>query len=142
MDNASKALVMAGALFIAVMLISLTIYMVGELRYYAEASSTQALASQREAFNRFFIYNELSNNQPIKGSDVYNIICKAIDINEGWSEQKIEIIYLGSDYSNKSASEINEMFMHNDKELLKQNFHYEYKISQITGLISQVIFTS
>ena len=143
MDNASKALIMAGAILITMMLISLTIYTVTQIKEFSVASSTQTLATRRDAFNRFFVYSEPFGGATIKGSEVYNIICKAIDVNQGWSVEQIEIIFLGSDYTDRTQEEVKAIFTANDKEKLKlDNYHYEYEISSTTGVVNKVKFTN
>ena len=143
MDNASKALIMAGAVFITILLISLMIYTVTQIRDYNEASSTQTLNTQIEAFNRFYVYSKPADEtEKIKGSEVCNIICKSIDINQGWSAQKIKITYLNNDYTNKDASEVKAMFLANNKALAQEDFYYNYKLSNSTGMVEEVIFTN
>lgn len=143
MDNASKALIMAGAILITILLISLTMYTVNQIKDYNEVSSTQTLAKQREAFNRFFIYSEPTFGGTIKGSEVYNLICKAIDINQGWSIETIEIKYLGNDFTHKTQAEIKEMFVDDNPALLeKDDFQYKYSLSTTSGAVNKIEFTN
>ncbi len=81
MDNASKALIMAGAVLISIMVISLLMYMLNVFGQYSEKQSTLTASSQNESFNRFFVYSELIG-PTIKGYDAANIIAKARDMNQ------------------------------------------------------------
>lgn len=75
MDNASKALIMAGGILIAVMIVSLSMYLLAGARGFASASNDQAELSAIESFNRYY----LSFDSTILGIDVLNIYNKAID---------------------------------------------------------------
>lgn len=78
MDNASKALIMAGGILIAVMIIGVAMYMLTSARGYAKASNTQAELSAVESFNRYYD----SFGDTILGIDVLNIYNKAVDDTE------------------------------------------------------------
>ena len=80
MENASNALIMAGSVLVAVILISIAMYVFNTLRAYSEASSSEETSAQIEAFNRYFMYASYFN-EPIKGYDAYNAVCKALDLN-------------------------------------------------------------
>lgn len=78
MENASKAAVMAGAVIIALAIISLALYAYASFSDYAKASEELLTLSQIESFNRFYqSFPEGTNT--IRGVDVVNIINKAID---------------------------------------------------------------
>lgn len=87
MENASKALIMAGVILISVMLISLFIYVFTAIGEYKSQTQAQQQSNQIVAANRFFVesaydINSLRPGVQIKGYDVYNLIGKANDINE------------------------------------------------------------
>ena len=87
MDNASKALIMAGGLLIAVLIISLAMYIVNVFRDYNENASLLNRSSQDEAYNRYFEYSfhDVDPTIPdvqIYGYDVHNLIQKVLDIDE------------------------------------------------------------
>lgn len=75
MDNASKALIMAGGVLIAIMIIGVSMYILAGARGFAEASNTQAELSAVESFNRYY----QSFDSKILGIDVLNIYNKAED---------------------------------------------------------------
>lgn len=85
MDNASKAIIMAGGILIAVAIISVAIYMFTNAQDVAKASDEILERSQIESFNRFYYaYAPLDNTSyPITGLDAYNIYNKVINNNIG-----------------------------------------------------------
>lgn len=76
MENASKAVIMAGGVLIAVSLISLALYAYSFFRDYANSSEQLLTLSQVESFNRFYeSFNE--GTDTIRGIDALNIYKKA-----------------------------------------------------------------
>ncbi len=76
MENASKALVMAGAVLIAVGVITLALYVYSVFSSYANTMETVYSASQVESFNRFY---ESYPEGTIRGVDALNLYRKACD---------------------------------------------------------------
>ena len=115
MENASKAIIMAGGVLIAVSLISLAIYAYSYFKDYANVSEQMLSISQIESFNRYYD----SFESTIRGIDALNIYNKALeDINDGY---QIDIVLQGT-----VASEI---INQTDEELLSQKFLKEYNYS-------------
>lgn len=54
MENASKALIMAGGVMIAIAVISMAVYMFMNYKGYVESSEQMLTANQIENFNRFY----------------------------------------------------------------------------------------
>ena len=73
MDNASKALVMVGAILIAVMLISLGVFLFTYARDNAESTTKMMDATMVSSFNEQFLSFCGTN---IKGSSVVSLISK------------------------------------------------------------------
>ena len=86
MGNASKAILMAGAVLIAVMLISLTIYFFNALKNYNSNMNSQEKMTQIESFNRFFTFAQPSNNGRITGADMINIMGKIRDYSKVYQD--------------------------------------------------------
>ena len=80
MENASKAIIMAGGVFVTVLVISLFLYVITSLRDYNDQMSDISTSSQIESFNRYFFYSKTRGYQ-IKGFDAINLINKANDLN-------------------------------------------------------------
>ncbi|MBQ9267762.1 MAG: hypothetical protein IJ217_05780 [Clostridia bacterium] len=125
MDNASKALIMAGGMLIAILIISLSVYMLTTARGVADASERRITASQIESFNRFFI----SYPDEITGLDVYNIIGKIEDIENDVSAVSIAPTYSGA---TKAQVTLTENF--------KDKYAYSYSYGS-NGAIASVSFT-
>lgn len=81
MDNASKALIFAGGILIAVLVISVSMYVIASARGVAKTSNERLEANAIESFNRFYkAYGALPNNSyEVKGIDALNIYRKAVD---------------------------------------------------------------
>ena len=77
MDNAAKVLIMAGGVLIALLVISVSMYMYTAFRSASETSSKIHLQYEIDKFNSYFnVYPTL-----IRGSDAYNILSKIDEIN-------------------------------------------------------------
>lgn len=146
MENASKALLIAGAVLIAVLLISLTMYVFNVITKYTEQSSIQSYSTQAEAFNRYFVYssNDVDGNRAngvqIKGSEAYNIIAKINDINDDeWAMDEIEVILNGSSISGVPNEE-NFLSVTAGEGIRKDDkiYTYSYTINSATGLVNRV----
>lgn len=124
MENASKALIIAGGILITVMVITLCMYLFTSARGVADASEKRLQVSQIEGFNRFFV------NYPneITGLDVYNIIGKCEDINNTASSLGT-VTWSGEVKANVTATVDFE-----------KKYRYEYEDTDGDGLIDEVRF--
>lgn len=78
MENASKAVIMAGSVLIAIIVISITMYVYSAYQSFAETNSQKLSISQISSFNRF--YESYSNSTgKIRGIDVINIYNRVAD---------------------------------------------------------------
>ncbi len=75
MDNASKALIMAGAVLIAVLIVSLSVLLYRSTQPMVEMTDKQLTARQRETFNNRFTKYDGDNRT---GSDVISLL-NAVD---------------------------------------------------------------
>ena len=78
MENASKAVIMAGSVLIAITIISLAIYVYSAYKGFAETNAKTLSISQISSFNRFYESYSNSTGQ-IRGVDVINIYKKVAD---------------------------------------------------------------
>lgn len=152
MENASKALIMAGAMLITVLLISITMYAYNSYKTFAGEASIQTYSTQAEAFNRFFIYssndidNDRTNGIQIKGTDAYNIIAKVNDINNNeWSMDVIRVRYGGFDYEDLTPLLNSADYIGSDVDLYgdicranNKSYTYSYTFNPETGLVDSV----
>lgn len=91
MENASKALIMAGGILLAMMILALVIYVTTSMTSMQEAQDTRIAAQQLEEFNNsYLVYNKtimygadvLSVYNKAKNEDEYDIKIVAIDNSE------------------------------------------------------------
>ena len=79
MENAAKALVIAGGILLAIMTLSLLVYMVGSTSRLAQAQDSKKAAEQLAAFNNEY---EAYNKRVMYGTEVISVMNKAIVHNE------------------------------------------------------------
>lgn len=78
MENASKALIMAGSVLIALMIIGALMLMFGNLTSYQETDTQGTRSAQIAEFNQQF---ETYDRNDVRGSDLYSLLNKVIDYN-------------------------------------------------------------
>lgn len=79
MENASKALIMAGGILIAIIIISALLLMVTHIGDYQRTKDSGAKATQVAKFNRDF--EKYTDDNGIKGTDIVSLINKIADYN-------------------------------------------------------------
>ena len=79
MENASKALIMAGSILIALMIIGALLLMFNNLSTYQESNVETTRDAQVVEFNNQFV---TYNRDNIRGSDIVSLMNRAIDYNE------------------------------------------------------------
>lgn len=79
MENASKALLMAGGVLIAIIILSLIVYMGTTTSRLAKTQDEKTLAEQTEAFNKEY---EAYDKKKMYGTDVITVVNKAIEYNQ------------------------------------------------------------
>ncbi len=103
MENASKALIMAGGVLIALMIIGALILMFSNLSSYQETNVRGERSAQVVEFNNRF---ETYNRDDVRGSDLYSLLNSAINYNRTqstagirdsgnttWADQGSDIAY-------------------------------------------------
>lgn len=141
MENASKALIIAGAVLIAVALISMFMYVfsaIGDLRSQEQA---QLQSNYIVAANRFFVESAYDVNPSVAGVqiygyDVYNIMKKAEDVNN--NPDAPNFIQVTSSVSQSSLVSVGELSAGNITNLKKQ-YTYTYGFDS-EGYINRVTF--
>lgn len=94
MENASKALIMAASVLIAIVIISAFILMMSNLTNYQESSYQSNLSAQIAEFNNQYTTYDRSG---IRGSDMISLMNKVSDYNtrytgeEGFTEMQITV---------------------------------------------------
>lgn len=129
MENASKALIMAASVLIAIVIISAFILMMSNLTSYQDASYRSNLSSQVAEFN-----NQYTTyiRDDVRGSDMISLMNKIVDYNnryadtEGFTEMHITIHMNGQ----------NEKLVYDEDYgnlLVIQDEYNETNITQIVG---------
>lgn len=83
MENASKALLMAGGILIALIIISMLLLMITNIGDYQRTKDSGAKATQIAKFNRDF---ERYTEDEIRGTDIVSLINKIADYNSRQTE--------------------------------------------------------
>lgn len=97
MENASKALLMAGGVLIAIIIISLLVKMYGSIGAFQKQKFTQEEIAQIEAFNQKYIKYL---DQYVYGTEVITIINQSVDDNQkDKSNIEVEIDFTLDDYT-------------------------------------------
>lgn len=78
MENASKALIIAGGILLAMMILALMVYLGTSITDMAESEDKRTLAEQTEEFNKSYLSY---NKSRVYGTDVITVVNKAIDYN-------------------------------------------------------------
>ncbi|MBQ2938367.1 MAG: hypothetical protein IJE05_05800 [Clostridia bacterium] len=80
MENASKALVMAGGILIAILVIGALLLMVNQIGDYEKAQTSNVKDSQLAQFN--YDFERYTDDNGITGADIITIINKVVDFNK------------------------------------------------------------
>lgn len=86
MENASKALIMAGEILIALLIIALLVFGFTKISNLSETEQGTIEAEQLAAFNKQY---ESYNRKLLRGVDVISLINKAIDNNKKYDNEEL-----------------------------------------------------
>lgn len=97
MENASKALIIAGSVLISLMVVSALLLMFNSLSSYQNTNQDIQRESQTVEFNNQY---ESFNKQNVRGNEIYSLLNKVVDYNRrqttattGWADQGAEYAY-------------------------------------------------
>lgn len=157
MENASKALIMAGSVLIALMIIGALVLMFSNLTSYQETNKDVAKSAQIAEFNTQY---ETYNRNDLRGSELYSLLNKVIDYNRresvegtGWSDQgqtvsyeqmtinfKIDVSKLSADDKNRLFTKGNNYTVNRNKNTFEDNIKDEIdRLEKIYGQESLTI---
>lgn len=80
MENASKALLMAGGILIALLVIGALLLMFNQISVYQKQNSSSEKEAQIAAFNQEFA--KYADEDELKGTDIISLVNKIIDFNK------------------------------------------------------------
>ena len=160
MDNASKAILYAGAVLIAVGLISLLMFFFQRFRDFNTARNDASYSEEVKNFNRFFeeSYYSIDGTYTsagalINGYEVFNIISRIKDDNNRGNSY-FEITYSGAPQIEAVYNQISNsraqvggrvrvdfsVLPEDQTAKLKARYRYSYKVDPGTGYIYEIRF--
>ena len=129
MDNASKALILAGGILISVMIISVAMYVLTNARGFSSSADSQARIYAVQAFNRYY-QSFINDNGNIYGIDVLNVYNRSIDDNKGDKEYNITV--------SVDSAIINALKAPTGAELMNTEFSYNIDGYDSDGYITHI----
>lgn len=129
MENASKALIIAGSVLIALIIIGALILMFSNLTAYQRNNTQTTREAQITEFNREY---ETYDRNNVRGSELYSLLNKVIDYNRrqstegtGWADQGKDINYEAMEIKFSLDNVSNNLIADNSKgKLLIKNNSY------------------
>lgn len=132
MENASKALLIAGGILIAIILITLLIRSYGNIVGFQKQNLSQEEAAQLEEFNAQYMKY---NHQYVYGTEVITVANKIDNYNNYVKKTELITMYIGSKKITKS-SELGDL------STIKTSRYYcsSININQTTGRVDKIVF--
>lgn len=124
MENASKAIVMAAGVFIAVAVISVALYFYTAAKGFANTAEDVLSSTQIQSFNRFYTAYK-TGDKPITVVDALNILNRAVEDGITHSNSSPLITLAGDYYTADSVNFLNE------NVLYIINYNVEGKVSGV-----------
>lgn len=143
MDNASKALIMAGGILIAVLVISVSMYVITSARGVAKISNERVEANAKQSFNRFYAtYTSDGSAVAVKGIDAVNIYRKALDDSKNGSGALHTIEVKEVDASIVAISDALDKGTGNGTgaEMYSQNYSFKYD-TDVDGYVCEIFLS-
>lgn len=141
MENASKALVMAGGVLIALMIIGALLLTYNGIRNYQQSDTVDLAQLQVGEFNNQF---ETYNRKDVRGNDLYSLLNRTVDYNKrqttagttttARNENAFEPMKINVDF----ASNFNRKLLaydQNDNKIFKKN---NYDVSSLKNALDKV----
>lgn len=148
MENAAKALLIAGGMLILILVISLLVVFKGQLAAYMEQQHDEKLIKQAVEFNNKFADYQ---GKDVRGNELISIMNRIIDYNSLQAEQYgFEKIAITVDIGN--SQNLWEKLKYNKKDesifsttgnyITNQNGNNDTNISKLTGLSANLVQNS
>lgn len=164
MENASKALLMAGGILIALLIVAVLVYSFGNMGQYVSNEEKKQQTEQLSAFNNQY---ESYNRNLLRGTDVISVINKVIDNNKKYGvsglnestylmnvefEMKEAIVYTKEGTSSSVSFKVGQRYNIDSFNSIKQNEDAftdfkrrifdckEVKYNKATGRVNYMLF--
>lgn len=128
MENASKALIMAGSVLIALMIIGALLLMFNSLSSYQDTNTQNTREAQVIEFNNQF---ETYNRDDVRGSDMISLVNRIIDYNKRKTEEGYQQMNISITIDNPSEFAFNT---DETAKLIKKN----YTQNNLTDLVGKI----
>lgn len=135
MDNATRAILIAGGFLIGMLIISLSMYLLDSFRTYYETTNNALELRKRREYNSFF--EAYKNGGIVSGDVAYSLCSKCRDINND----------LDSDYSTNATliptgagagHDLEQVFFFT--EYFGHRFRYDYTYG-LNGVVNSIVLT-
>jgi hypothetical protein len=152
MDNAAKAIIIAGTILVSVLVISLGVYMLTTFRSFYETNTEALRAREIADFNSFF--ESYPNEGTVKGYEAYSIYNKCRDLSNNLDssftadcrfidKERGNVADSNSSVSNETQDTIvldsvDKTFFYTEN--LDKNFEYKYEYDS-EGVINKITLT-
>jgi hypothetical protein len=140
MENASKALIMAGGILIALLVIGALLLMFNQVSYYQKSQSSSTKTSQLADFNKEY---EKFTYDDLKGYDLITLVNKVVDYNKkeavsnsvNYDEKITLTITFGQDFAKKyGVSGKLKVFTANKYTIKDENNDFSKAITKFSSL--------
>lgn len=135
MENASKALIIAGGILISIMILSLLVYVATSISDMAESQDRKLAAQQIQEFNKSYLAYSKTR---MYGTDVITVVNKAINHNKTIGATEVDPYYINikietiQDFRTTGMI-IDNSLPYNHKDYKEDNISVD-KIKEIMGL--------
>lgn len=140
MENAAKALLIAGGVLISILVISFLVYFRSDLTADAERIYTIMSQSEISSFNQPYLVYDFRDDLTIQ--DVVSIINLAINNNQrDYTVEDIKVTLNGTNYENKTSEEIRSLLENGATNIQQSIYSCRVYTSSETGLVNQIAIT-
>lgn len=133
MENASKALIIAGGVLLAMMILSLLVYVGMSMTDMAQSQDRVTLAQQIADFNKSYLAYD---KKRMYGTEVITVVNKAINHNKNVEATTVDPYYINIKINPKQTFETTVIEIDNTKEYFPSK---ELKGNQITSTIKGLL---
>lgn len=126
MENATKALLIAGSVFLALLVIGAFMLMMNNLSDYQQKSYQEKATAQTIEFNNLYLSY---NHDKVRGSDMVSLMNRVIDYNSRKSQDGFTEMHIKINMNGKNS----QLSYDNVNRLVTENSYTETTISNIVG---------
>ena len=142
MENATKALLIAAGVLLAVMILSLVAFVYNQISDYYQNRSNDAVKEQVGAFNKEY---EAYHRNKVRGSDIISLMNKIVDYNEryakyqGYKRINITIDFVNNTYLNQLKYDASDEAIIESTKITNTTAGKDANLTKITNIESDLI---